>query len=42
MHYAYSFNEEIPHENIHVIASDKLEMNWGLRFLIGKGNKVIS
>ncbi|MGG4263855.1 sulfurtransferase [Peribacillus simplex] len=42
--YAYlkRFNEEIPHENIHVIASDKLEVNLGLRFLIGKGIKVTS
>ncbi|WP_289324640.1 sulfurtransferase [Peribacillus sp. ACCC06369] len=40
--YAYlkRFNEVIPHENIHVIASDKLEVNLGLRFLIGKGIKV--
>nr|WP_223305306.1 sulfurtransferase [Peribacillus butanolivorans] len=42
--YAYlkRFNKEIPHENIHVIASDKLEVNLGLRFLIGKGIKVTS
>lgn len=42
--YAYlkRFNNEIPHENIHVIASDKLEVNLGLRFLIGKGIKVTS
>ncbi|MDM5454105.1 hypothetical protein [Peribacillus simplex] len=36
------FNEEIPHENIHVIASYKLEVNLGLRFLIGTGIKVTS
>ena len=42
MHYAYSFNEEIPHENIHVIASDKLEVILGLSSLIGIGINVIS
>ncbi|MGE7766955.1 sulfurtransferase [Peribacillus sp. NPDC096540] len=42
--YAYlkRFNKEIPHENIHVIASDKIEVNLGLRYLIGKGIKVTS
>ncbi|MGE7763053.1 sulfurtransferase [Peribacillus sp. NPDC097895] len=42
--YAYlkRFNEEIPHENIHLIASDKLEVNLGLRFLMRKGIKVTS
>ncbi|MFD6442950.1 sulfurtransferase [Peribacillus sp. NPDC060186] len=42
--YAYlkRFNKEIPRENIHVIASDKLEVNLGLRFLSGKGIKVTS
>ncbi|MFY0780698.1 sulfurtransferase [Peribacillus simplex] len=40
--YAYlkRVNEVIPHENIHVIASDKL--NLGLCTLIGKGIKVTS
>ncbi|WP_338322935.1 sulfurtransferase [Oceanobacillus halophilus] len=42
--YAYlrRFNHEISDDNIHVIASDKLELNLGLRFLLKKGFKVIS
>lgn len=42
--YAYlrRFNNEIPNGNIHVIASDRLELNMGLRFLIRKGFTVIS
>ncbi|WP_428908254.1 rhodanese-like domain-containing protein [Niallia sp. Krafla_26] len=42
--YAYlkRFYNEIPKTQIHVIASDQLELNLGLRFLRGKGYKVIS
>ncbi|WP_375088537.1 hypothetical protein ACDZ29_20620 [Peribacillus sp. RS7] len=40
--YLKRFNEVIPYENIHVIASDKLEVNLRLHFLIGKGIKVTS
>jgi rhodanese-related sulfurtransferase len=42
--YAYlrRFNKEISHDNLHVIASDRLELNLGLRFLMKKGFKVIS
>lgn len=42
--YAYlkRFNKEIPQDNIHVIASDRLELNLGIRLLRGKGIKVTS
>ena len=42
--YAYleRFNKEIPLDDIHVIASDKLEVNLGVRFLLSKGIKVKS
>lgn len=42
--YAYlrRFNNEISRGNIHVIASDRLELNLGLRFLISKGFNVTS
>ncbi|AIE61115.1 putative membrane protein [Bacillus methanolicus MGA3] len=42
--YAYlkRFYQEIPHHKIHVIASDKLELNLGLRFLKRKGFEITS
>lgn len=42
--YAYleRFNKEIPLVDLHVIASDKVEVNLGVRFLLGKGIKVKS
>jgi len=40
--YLERYNNEIPLSNIHVIASDKLERNLGIRFLLGKGIKVKS
>lgn len=42
--YAYlrRFYKEIPHGKIHVIASDRLELNLGLRFLKGKRIRVTS
>lgn len=42
--YAYlkRFYKEIPRSKIHVIASDKLELNLGLRFLIGNGFDITS
>ncbi|RFU69254.1 sulfurtransferase [Peribacillus saganii] len=42
--YAYlrRFKSEISPGNIHVVASDRLELNLGLRFLIRKGFNVTS
>ena len=40
--YLERYNNEIPLVNIHVITSDKLELNIGIRFLLGKGIKVKS
>lgn len=40
--YLHRYNHEIPLSNIHVIASDKLELNLGIRFLLGKGIKIKS
>jgi rhodanese-related sulfurtransferase len=42
--YAYlkRYYTEIPNQSIHVIASDRLERNLGLRFLIHKGFHVKS
>jgi rhodanese-related sulfurtransferase len=42
--YAYlkRYYKEIPQQTIHVIASDRLERNLGLRFLIHKGFRVKS
>lgn len=42
--YAYlkRFVVEIPHQTVHVIATDRLELNLGLRFLRSRGYKVVS
>ena len=40
--YLERYNKEIPMVNLHVIASDKLELNLGVRYLLGKGIKVKS
>ncbi|GGA72070.1 hypothetical protein GCM10008025_14860 [Ornithinibacillus halotolerans] len=42
--YAYlkRFIQEIPHQKIHVIANDRLELNLGLRYLRSKGYQVAS
>lgn len=42
--YAYlkRYQKEIPHQELHVIANDRLELNLGLRFLVGKGYRVTS
>ena len=40
--YLERYNNEIPMSNIHVIASDKLELNLGIRFLLRKGIKIKS
>ena len=40
--YLERYNNEIPKSDIHVIASDKLELNLGIRFLLGKGFKIKS
>jgi hypothetical protein len=40
--YLKRYNKEISHNKIHVIASDRLELNLGLRFLLRKGFEVSS
>lgn len=42
--YAYlkRYDQEIPRTRLHVIASDQLEMNLGLRYLKAKGFEVAS
>ncbi|MFS0672598.1 sulfurtransferase [Ornithinibacillus contaminans] len=42
--YAYlkRFVQEIPHQTLHVIANDRLELNLGLRYLRSKGYQVAS
>jgi hypothetical protein len=42
--YAYlkRFIQEIPKDNIHVIANDRLELNLGVRYLLAKGYQVAS
>lgn len=40
--YLKRYNKEIPDLNIHLIASSKLELNLGLRFLRKKGYKIVS
>lgn len=41
--YAYlkRFIQEIPKQKLHVIASDRLELNLGLRYLLSKGYHVV-
>ena len=42
--YAYlkRYDQEIPRTSLHVVASDQLELNLGLRYLKAKGFKVAS
>ncbi|WP_010096380.1 hypothetical protein [Ornithinibacillus scapharcae] len=42
--YAYlkRFMQEIPNQQLHVIASDRLELNLGVRYLVSKGYNVAS
>lgn len=42
--YAYlkRFIQEIPYQQLHVIANDRLELNLGVRYLKSKGYRVVS
>lgn len=40
--YLKRFIKEIPKDKVHVIAGDRVELNLGLRYLMGKGYRVVS